>query len=151
VPAQLGVVVQPPQRGDREDQVAPAGGPHPLQLVDGLRAVERVVPGVRAVRGLREVAAGAAVQRQQPVVAAGDHEHAGAGRDQAGDGAGQLLQHRVVLPPGGGRRRHCGPLAQQALHLAQAALQVGHGVPQQPELLRAGAAAPAGHAASRRR
>src|SRR5436190_77252 len=62
------VMLKPPVRGVGQQQEPRATSTHRLELPYGLSAVGRVVAGIRAVFGTREVRRSAAAEVQQPIV-----------------------------------------------------------------------------------
>src|SRR5258706_9239172 len=82
-PAELRIMVQPPERRGGQEQVFGPLDPELLEVGDGSLAVGGVEAGVRAVGGTGEVPGAApfgAQQVQQFLVAAADDEQRRAGR-----------------------------------------------------------------------
>src|SRR5687768_9808785 len=112
-----GVVLQPPQRGFRNDQEVGAALPQPFQFRDAGGAVRWIVAGVRPVLGLGKVPAAATGKPEKFVVSLAEHQNRRTGRNDGVYQTAYASDERVVVRPSplGVRRPWRSPLLLPAL------------------------------------
>ena len=128
-----GVVLQPPQRGLRNQQEVGATLPQPLQLRDARITVRRMMSGVGAVLALWKMPAAAISEPEELVVTLAEDQHGGPGRSGVVHQLTHARDQRIVVrpcPPGMRRPWHL-PLLLPPLPIGmeQVAILTGLGQP----------------------
>src|SRR5262249_34542638 len=102
------VVIEPPEGGTGEDEVAVPLVSQGLQMGDRLRAVGRMISRIRAALALRKVLPRLAVQLDQLVIPLADYQDTGSRRQMITDyfspAGDNVVLRNSLRPPGEDRR-----------------------------------------------
>src|SRR5918995_3694808 len=97
VPCELSVVLQPPKRRGRKQQVLSPPLPELLQPPNRLGAVGRVIAGVLALLVLREVPPPPPIQLEQPLVALAHDQNRSLRRHHRSEDVSKSVDKLLVL------------------------------------------------------